>query len=96
MRDLCCEEEEGSDEFTFKQTIKNLCSYVIQKWFKDMQRVRDAVHEFICLRREKVSYLIKEAMPICTEDEVEAIVTHDDGVHVHKLITAVKNVSWFL
>ena len=55
--------------------------------------MHSAVTNFIDMRRENVAAMVKSAMPICSPEEVEEIVTHDDGMHVHKLITAVINVS---
>jgi hypothetical protein len=54
--------------------------------------VQATVQRFLDMRRENVAVMIKSAMPICSDEEVEAIVTHDDGAHVHKLIHAVNNV----
>jgi hypothetical protein len=86
------EDKDADDELSYKHTIENLCLYVIHHWLKEVQLTHVAVQQFIDMRRENVSVLIKEAMPICSEEEVDAFVKHDDGVHVHKLIAAVNNV----
>ena len=93
MHNLFTEEVEDTDKLSYKHTVANLCLHVTHHWLKEVQRVHVIVQEFMSMRRKNVSVMIKEAMPICSEEEVEAVVTHDDGVHVHKLITAVNNVS---
>jgi predicted GTPase len=94
LRDLFTEDSDEIDDTSYRHTIQNFCLYVTHQWLKESQRVNKAVSRFIEMRRENVAIMIKSAMPICSEDEVEAIVTHDDGMHVHKLITAVTNVSY--
>lgn len=88
------EEEEEADSSSYKLTIlSNLCSYVTLYWLKETQQVLAAVTQFVAMRRENICAMMKKAMPFCSEEELEDVVTHDDGMHVHKLITAVNNVS---
>jgi hypothetical protein len=92
MRDLFTEESSETDDLSYKHAIAHLCLLVTRHLFKGAQCVQVAVQQFMDMRRANLTVLIKEVMPFCSNDEVDAIVTHDDGVHVHKLILAVKNV----
>ena len=90
MRHLFSDDESDEDEST--RPLANLCCYMTQVWLSTAQRVRVVVSQYMAMRREKISSMAKTAMPFCTEEEIEAFVEHDDGVHIHKLIAAVNRV----
>jgi len=89
LRDLFY--EDIKDDAGYQQTIRKFCLYVTHEWLKKAQLVQAAVQGFIDMRRENVAVMVKNSLQICSPEEVEEIICHDDGMHVHKLITAVNN-----
>jgi hypothetical protein len=85
--------EEVDDDSPHQHTIEQFCMHVSGQWQREARLVQAAAAGFIDTRREQVAALVRSALPTCSPQEVELIVTHDDGMHVHKLITAVNNVS---